>query len=111
VGLLRLAKFAAILSTLLGVEAFGYLMFSVHHGESFIRLSGADVRAEVVWRVTLVLTAPLWLALLRSAASGWWQRRHRYTTDTLLRRWIQLQMNGELPEDLSAARRFHGREL
>ncbi len=74
-----------------------------------LHLSGADIRADVAWQVALVLNLPLSLALLRSALSVSLLGRPRYTTATLLRRWIQLQIHGHVPDTLTAARRIQGR--
>jgi hypothetical protein len=99
----------AIGSSLAGLQALGYLLVCWRHGESMLRISGADIRADVAWQVALVLTLPLWIALLRSALSGRLFGKPPYTTPALLRRWIQMQNNGQVPDTLSGARRIRGR--
>jgi hypothetical protein len=98
----------AIGSSITGIQALGYLFLFWRNGQSMMHISGADIRADVAWQVALILTIPLWLALLRAALFGGFGKP-RYTTSTLLRRWIQLQLHGEVPDTLTAARRIQGR--
>jgi hypothetical protein len=105
----KLVKLIGAALSAVGLQAVGYLLVSLHNGETTLRISGADIRVEVAWQVALVLTLPLWIALLRSAILGRLFRKPRYTSPTLLRRWIQMQNQGQLPANFSPAVRIQSR--
>jgi len=105
----KLAKFIGAALSAVGLQAVGYLLVSLHNGETTMRISGADIRVDVAWQVALVLTLPLWIALLRSAILGRLFRKPQYSSPTLQRRWIQMQNQGQLPANFNAAARIQGR--
>jgi hypothetical protein len=108
--LFKLAKLVAVGCSLAGLQALGYLVFTWQDSEHMLHISGADIRAGLALQAALALTLPLWFALFRAALFGGLFRNPRYTSATLLRRWIQLQLDGQIPDDLTAARRLQGRD-
>jgi hypothetical protein len=107
--LFKLAKLVAAALSAVGLQAVGYLLVSLHNGETTMRIQGADIRVDTAWQVALVLTLPLWIALLRSAILGRLFGKPRYSRPTLQRRWIQMQNQGELPANFNAAGRIPSR--
>jgi hypothetical protein len=102
----KFLKLLAMASSLLGFQVIGYLIFTWRSGIGMLRISGMDVRADIAWPIAVLLTVPLWIALVRSAIAN---PPARYTSATLLRRWIQLQLSGEITEQFVASRRLEGR--
>jgi hypothetical protein len=105
----KLAKLIGAALSAAGLGSVGFFLVSLHNGETTMRISGADIRTDLAWQVALVLTLPLWIALLRSAIVGRLFRKSRYSTPALQRRWIQMQNQGQLSGNFTVAGRIQGR--